>query len=711
MGRVGMEVAVKKMDKETLVLLYSEYGIRCKEIGEIFGVSEDAVLKKLKSYKIETLPRGYLRKEVSVILDGRKKSERKLLSDDLLKNLCLQGKTDLEIGTLFNLTGEGVAYRRKKLGIDITDKFNETREAKDRLFSTSKNTLEEDYYNLTQEEISRKYRVSKVIWRPYLRSLRIIEKNELRINSFPPFNKDQRILLFGSLLGDGGISKDSRYYESHALKQRKYLGKKYDIMKPFSARIFPCDNGSGMRITSVSHPYFKEFRNYFYGPGINGKLIPVDRLIKEWDDQILAYWFFDDGYLDDRSDLFCIANKCPVREQLDNFVDFLESRYGWGFKVGLPQGTHRVTFSKHYKSNLAKILCRYATPDVYYKIPEGSLSKEMVSEVDMSTISEIKPKFYRLAEPGVKASIEKKLFDHYRQKGFPYSSYTEKRLKYILESFLNLQGKVSDGVFSYNNAGLSLCDHFFPNLYESRRKGKRSPLERWHDDESLLSLIRNRLENAPRISDSSMRTGIKLQFNAVSNFKPIIAKYIYSKYAESGRVFDYSCGFGARMLAAMSLGMEYGGCEPNLKTKKNLEVFGAFLSKHTGGKFDIVEEGSEECIVRERYYDIAFSSPPFFDYEIYSQDPGQSIVKYPTYDEWLIRYWKKTIFNCTMALRLGGYFGACLSLGSQDSLIQSTVDFCSGMGLKLVEQLRAPYKQVYNKNNDRYDLILIYKMC
>ena len=697
-----------EITKESLQKLYSDFGFRLKEIGLMVGVSEDAVLKRIKNYGIPTNPRDKKKADVEVLYTGKKKDKRSLLTDSELIRLCKIGHSDAAIGNMFNMTGEGIAYRRKKLEIPLSFKNNETKNLIQKLKDTSRNILEKDYYDLTQEEFSSKYGISKIVWRPHLKSIGIVSKETHRIDKYPPFNRDQRSLIIGSLLGDGAIDK-TRFYESHSNKQRLYLVKKFQILEPYSSNMYPCDNATGMRFSTINHPNFSEFYKEFYEEGINGKLIPVELIKNNWSEDILAYWFFDDGSYDDEKNEFYIYNLCPKRENLESFLDFLNSIYPWNFNYSFYNNIYNIKFSKKFYEDFVNILLKIATPDLYYKIPEKYLTKDMITLLSFDSISSIKPKFYRLSDDNNKKKIEIMIFNHFRKVGFPYSNIKPKRLNYLLDSFKNTEFKVNNGTIDHNTVGVKLCEYFFPNIYECKRNGHRSPLDQWNNDKDLQNLIKNRLNYSSRLSDSSIRTGIKLIFNSVTNFKPGIAKYIYSKYAPNGKVYDYSCGFGSRMLAAMSLGMEYVGCEPNLKTFSNLNKFGEFLKSNIGGSYFITESGSEDFVYKENYFDIAFSSPPFFDYEIYSDDPGQSIVKYPVYEEWLINFWKKTIDNCKRSIISGGYFGNCISINNHEKLIESTKCFCEELGLVLCDEIKAPYKQLLNENKDKYDIILIFK--
>jgi len=635
----------------------------------------------------------------------KKEDKRKTLSDDELIRLCRIGYTDAAIGEMYNMTGEGVAYRRKRLGISLLDKKNKTRDAIEQFKKIPREILEADYYSLTQEKFSEKYRISKIIWRPYLKNLGIISKVKHRIESYPSFSKEQQIMIIGSLLGDGSVSGKDFYYEFHSYDQEQYLRRKYNILKPYSSNIMK--NRDGLKFSTIHHPNFKKYYDLFYKEGIDGKLIPVEYIKNNWHDHILAYWFFDDGYYDDETNEISIANKCPFPNQFVEFKNFLESVYHWNFHCYMGN-IYKLSFSKEYYGNFVDILLQIITPDLLIKIPEKFLTNNEVKAIDVNSSDIINPKFYRKLTIKEKTIVEKKFFDLLKNRPFPFKCLTEERKVYLLNIFKSNKVKIKNNIIKGSESGLGLCELFFPNIYECKRKGYRSPIELWGDSKFIQRLAINRLKYANRLTDSSLRTGIKLLSKAVSNFKPVIAKFLYKQYAPNGCVLDYSCGFGSRMLAAMSLNMEYIGCEPNLKTYENLQKFGKFLQDNTKGSFQIFPTGSEETKFTRDYFDFAFSSPPFFDHEIYSQDSGQSIIKFPIYNDWLVGYWRKTIENCRNSLISGGYFGVCISLNHED-LIKRTRLFCQELKLKFVMEYRSPYKQLFQNNKDKYDLILIFQ--
>lgn len=685
---------ITEINEISIRRLYCDFGYTAKLIGNLFGISEDAVFKRMVKYGISSDTRGEYNGGVNIIYNGFKRSDHRI-TDETLTKLLSEGKSDAEIGRMYGMTGEGISYRRKKLKIEVSKSRAEL--YKEKLFQIPKEDIKKDYYKLTQEEFSKKYNVSKTIWRPYIYNLGIPSKKEKEL---PPLTNDQIILIIGSLLGDGGIDGLPRYYESHSLKQEQYLRYKMKVMEPFTSKSYPCDGGTGIRFFTESSDQFYEFREAFYKEGVDGKLIPLEFISKYWDERILAYWFIDDGYYDDKNRFLVINNYCPIKGQLSDFVDFLENKLGWEFQL-YKSG---ISFSKKFYKTFFDIVCEIATPDVLYKIPEEFLDQD---KLNISVPAMVHPKFYRTGNEQVKIKMFNLLYDQYWGKPFPYSSISDSRAIYLAMCFKNNGvSRCNEDMLSFNTSGMELCEKFFPNIYECRRKGYLDPISAWGDKAFFIKLVENRLKYADRINDSSMRKGMKLLNIVVSNFKPSIARYIYEKYCKNGKILDYSAGFGSRMLAAMSLNMEYVGYEPNSSTYNNLLKFGEFLRANLGGKYCIHKKGSETYINYQDYFSLAFSSPPYFDYEIYSEEDSQSIKRFPELSDWLEKYWEVTVRNCIKALNKDGIFGFCYSLKQKPPVIERAIYTCRLLGYKLFKIYKVPFKHVIT--SDSYELIFLF---
>jgi len=83
--------------------------------------------------------------------------------------------------------------------------------------------------------------------------------------------------------------------------------------------------------------------------------------------------------------------------------------------------------------------------------------------------------------------------------------------------------------------------------------------------------------------------------------------------------------------------------------------------------FDELPELKTFCIPSEKMdkvidndYDIVFFCPPYFDLESYDGDL-QNINLYLTYEEWLDKYWRKTVENSFNSLNKGGIYSFVIS--------------------------------------------------
>ena len=127
------------------------------------------------------------------------------------------------------------------------------------------------------------------------------------------FNKEQKSLLIGSILGDGGLripkkGKNAHFYERHCEKQLPYLVWKRDKLVPFVQKKIGMEKGgdhiiSGVKcvvqdsykMVTVSHTHLTELWKMFYC-GNGNKILPAN--ISEYLNLfVIAVWICDDGSL------------------------------------------------------------------------------------------------------------------------------------------------------------------------------------------------------------------------------------------------------------------------------------------------------------------------------------------------------------------------------------------------------------------------------
>lgn len=195
-------------------------------------------------------------------------------------------------------------------------------------------------------------------------------------------------------------------------------------------------------------------------------------------------------------------------------------------------------------------------------------------------------------------------------------------------------------------------------------------MEALHNDGDMDFILNYILEH-PKFYTGNEITNVKSFFrNAgrlaqkVANFCPKNARDIYFRYHDINgdkiNCLDMSAGFGSRMSAVLLSGHNYCAFDPNPKLQTQLRNYHKWLRANNvidnTQRCGLYEHGSE--IYRkelDNIFDVAFTSPPYFNLETYANDNSASTTNYNNYDLWLEHFAKPTIDNTYKYLKVGGY--------------------------------------------------------
>lgn len=210
-------------------------------------------------------------------------------------------------------------------------------------------------------------------------------------------------------------------------------------------------------------------------------------------------------------------------------------------------------------------------------------------------------------------------------------------------------------------AGSTLCKHHCFNFWDSTQGGNLSANDSFKQDKILRKtlewIVRSNLGPTPANLYSHVRL---VGGNIPSVFTPMRSKAIYEKWVpEGGVIYDYAIGWGSRMLGALTSkkNFKYIGVDPNTETFMAVNKLLNDVERVTGnfGRANLRCVGSEVFVPEPESLDFAFSSPPYFDLEIYSDEPTQSVSKFPEFDGWVEGFVRPTIQNCYTGLKPGAY--------------------------------------------------------
>ena len=318
------------------------------------------------------------------------------------------------------------------------------------------------------------------------------------------------------------------------------------------------------------------------------------------------------------------------------------------------------------------------------------------------------------------------IFNYYRRYGFPHYTIREdekhEHLKKLRKFDVNTIFK--DNQIVQTMHCLRLAWTYFPHFWEVRcGNSKMSPMEIFLDDDKFKSTIKKCWNwnmkhfkgeegmEKNKFHENRLRQSIKIYSGtqSVSNFRPTAAKLIYERFG-GDVVWDMSCGWGGRLLGFLSASntKQYIGTEPSSKTYDGLQKMVKDFS-YLGKQVNIYKLGSEEYKPLKESFDLCFTSPPYFDTEKYSLESTQSFVKFPTENEWVNGFLKKTIQNCYIGLKENKYMLINIAnTPKYDFIEKETIRIAKELGFVQEDTLQLTLSSVMGAGH-KYEPIFVFR--
>lgn len=265
-----------------------------------------------------------------------------------------------------------------------------------------------------------------------------------------------------------------------------------------------------------------------------------------------------------------------------------------------------------------------------------------------------------------KEEIEKWLFTLIRSKNtIPKVEISDMEIQkdLIALSEVDSHEVYHDNQYFFNPQGNLTCKEFmWDKMNRVSKSGARSIEQIFNDDYQLMRVVKKALTYSK--DESVLFHWLQINGSGYgNNFRPASAKAIYELFGKKDdcRVLDSSAGWGARMCGAHFAQnvSEYFAVDPNTAPECNkLKELLDTSMFNTNTKKTILQIGSEDLPVSDfrEYFDLYFSSPPYFSTEKYSYDPTQSWVKFPKYEQWIKGFYQQTIYNVCDMLKKDGIF-------------------------------------------------------
>lgn len=145
-------------------------------------------------------------------------------------------------------------------------------------------------------------------------------------------------------------------------------------------------------------------------------------------------------------------------------------------------------------------------------------------------------------------------------------------------------------------------------------------------------------------------------YQYVNEFQPYVAREIYSRYCSDGsKILNPCAGWGGRLLGLASLQLkdiEYVETDPSQKTYEGLLKMKQWLNLDSD-QYKTFNEPFENLKLKENYFDFVFTSPPYFDTEIYADEETQAYKTADSYKNWKTAWYFPMIDKILSVMKVG----------------------------------------------------------
>jgi hypothetical protein len=221
--------------------------------------------------------------------------------------------------------------------------------------------------------------------------------------------------------------------------------------------------------------------------------------------------------------------------------------------------------------------------------------------------------------------------------------------------WINLKNKKieKDWINSTSVIGMNIIKKNMPHIYEVSNYKGLNIKQLWDKSHLEKALRTNRKSHStPYVTEIVRQLGFTSGTSKVTIYRPLLTKRIVESL-NGKNILDVCVGWGGRMLGSACIdGVKYTGIEPFSKTYIGLNNIKEELKLDNVILYNDMAENIIPNLKKE--YDIAITSPPYYNLEIYSDEITQS-HHYGSYKGWMDKFLKPVVYGVLNKLIDTGY--------------------------------------------------------
>ena len=221
-----------------------------------------------------------------------------------------------------------------------------------------------------------------------------------------------------------------------------------------------------------------------------------------------------------------------------------------------------------------------------------------------------------------------------------------------------------------------ITDYFTEEQRMSARRNNEpySPLECWQRASYNRKFFAEIIEQQKPLDSYHLREAVYHHTKECTQFKASLTRAVIQLFGAK-RMLDFSAGWGDRLIGAIGAGVErYLGVDPNTALRAGhdaiIEQLARVATPSTSStaatataRFSVIYEPFQSARLPETElpFDLVFTSPPYFTFELYTTLEGQSTLDFPVFDDWLVHFLFVSLRKAWAHLADGGHMVIHLS--------------------------------------------------
>jgi predicted RNA methylase len=193
--------------------------------------------------------------------------------------------------------------------------------------------------------------------------------------------------------------------------------------------------------------------------------------------------------------------------------------------------------------------------------------------------------------------------------------------------------------------------------YKLRVRHTFSPYENFLNKKALKKILKTQLKGGGNINNNNIRAALSVfGGQSVGQFNTGYAKYFCSQFNKGKNILDPCAGFGSRLVGCVATNSNYFGIEPSNETYEGLCNLQEWLKGKSDADITLIHGCVEDQNLPSDFFDMAITSPPYFNKEEYDYNPLQSFIRYPDFNMWCEKFLKILICKVYQSLKKDCFF-------------------------------------------------------